>query len=94
MIRGYNKQQSEPMAAEPKNKFAADDITDQNLVSRLEDVLRGYPDLRKAKITFIPGHLTIACPDGTIEKFQGRTAKELFEKFAARCFDVNVSVLQ
>ena len=83
------------MAAETKNKFAADDITDQNLVSRLEDVLRGFGlDMRKTKIAFVPGHLTVECPDGTTERFQGRTAKELFEKAMARCFDVNVIVLQ
>lgn len=82
------------MAKEAKSKYAADDITDENLVPRLKARLGEFGvNLDKTKITFVPGHLTIVCEDGTVEEFAGKTSIELYDKVMDRCFDVNIIVL-
>lgn len=78
-----------------ESKYAADDVTNENLVSRIKAKLVDFgEDPAKYEFRFAPGLLTIKCPDETVESFTGKTAIEIYDKVMDRCYDVTIIVLR
>lgn len=78
-----------------ESKYAANDVTNENLVSRIKAELVDFGENpAKYEFYFSPGYLTIKCPDKTVESFAGKTAIEIYDKFMDRCYDVNIIVLK